>query len=405
MQVGRRALERDRWTQVAIVLVAVSAAVFLLEKAWQLSRFFSDIILAFALAWLIAFVLDPIAEGLSRLRISPVLIERARRRWGNRFSHALASFHLPRGLAVSLVYLVLVIIMVVIGIFLVPMIVTQLSQLGAKLPEYIAQAPDWLATLQGNLAKRNIYVDLTSIYQPDEMTRRAETIGTTIIQNALVIVTQVASGLASVFIIVILSFYMMLDGKKVIRQLLELIPAEYHDELSVAAKSIEHTFGGFIRGQLVMAFLYAIFVIIVMTIAGLRFAVAIGSLAGLIMFIPVIGAPIAMVLPALIALFQNPSLTLWMFLIMTVYQQILLHILMPKIMSEVIGMPPLLILAAIMISVRLVGIWGFVFGIPVAGAIYATGVFLLSRWQEQQGRSPGEDNHKEPSGDNEKRGN
>jgi len=184
-------------------LVAVSAAVFLLEKAWQLSRFFSDIILAFALAWLIAFVLDPIAEGLSRLRISPVLIERARRRWGNRFSHALASFHLPRGLAVSLVYLVLVIIMVVIGIFLVPMIVTQLSQLGAKLPEYIAQAPDWLATLQGNLAKRNIYVDLTSIYQPDEMTRRAETIGTTIIQNALVIVTQVASGLASVFICVL----------------------------------------------------------------------------------------------------------------------------------------------------------------------------------------------------------
>lgn len=382
-------------------MVTISAAVFLLEKAWQLSRFFSDVILAFSLAWLIAFVLDPIAEGLSRFRISPVIIERVRRRWGKRFSHALESFHLPRGLAVSLVYLVLVIIMVVIGIFLVPMIVTQLSQLGAKLPEYIAQAPDWLATLQENLAKRNIYVDLTSIYQPDEMTRRAETIGTTIIQNALVIVTQVASGLASVFIIVILSFYMMLDGKKVIRQLLELIPAEYHDELSVAAKSIEHTFGGFIRGQLVMAFLYAIFVIIVMTIAGLRFAVAIGSLAGLIMFIPVIGAPIAMVLPALITLFQNPSLTLWMFLIMTVYQQILLHILMPKIMSEVIGMPPLLILAAIMISARLVGIWGFVFGIPVAGAIYATGTFLLSRWREQQGRSPGEDRCQETAGDNE----
>jgi len=152
----------------------------------------------------------------------------------------------------------------------------------------------------------------------------------------------------------------------------------------VAGKSIERTFGGFIRGQLLMALLYAACVTLTMTIAGLRFAVAIGSLAGLIMFVPVIGAPIAMVLPAIIALFQNPSLALWMLLIMTVYQQILLHIVMPKVMSEVIGMPPLLILAAIMISTKLIGLWGFIFGIPVAGAIYASGIFFLSRWQEQQ---------------------
>ncbi len=377
-------MERDRWTRAAIVLVAISAAIFLFEKAWQLSGFFGDIILAFALAWLIAFILDPLVEGLSGRPAPHILIKLVRQRGGNQVANALGNFHLPRGLAVSLVYLVLVVIIVVIGIFLVPMIVTQLSQLGAKLPDYIAQAPDWLETLQQKLASRNIYVDLTSIYRPEEMTRRAEMIGAAIIQNALVIVTQVASGVASAFIIVILSFYMMLDGKRVARQVLDLIPAEYHDELSVATRSIERTFGGFIRGQLAMALLYAVFVIIAMTIAGLRFAVAIGSLAGLIMFIPVIGAPIAMGMPALIALFQSPGLALWMLLIMTVYQQILLHIVMPKVMSEVVGMPPLLILAAIMISTRLIGLWGFIFGIPVAGALYATGTFFLDRWQEQQ---------------------
>ena len=132
-----------------------------------------------------------------------------------------------------------------------------------------------------------------------------------------------------------------------------------------------------------MALLYAVFVTLAMTIARLRFAVAIGALAGLIMFIPVIGAPIAMVMPAMIALFQNPSLALWMLLIMVAYQQILLHIVMPKIMSEVIGMPPLLILAAIMISARLIGVWGFIFGIPVAGALYAIGTFFVNRWKEQ----------------------
>jgi predicted PurR-regulated permease PerM len=377
-------LEHDRWTRAAIILVAISAAIFLFEKVWQLSDFFGDVILIFALAWLIAFVLEPLVDGLSG-RFAPRIFTRwIRQRAGDRVANALESFCLPNGLAVSLVYLGLVVILVVIGIFLVPMVVTQLSQLGAKLPEYIAQAPDWLEALQEKLARLNIYVDLTSIYQPEELSRRAETIGAAIIQNALVVVTQVASGVANVFVIIILSFYMMLDGKRVAQQALALIPAEYHDELSVAVKSIERTFGGFIRGQLAMAFLYAAFVIVVMTIAGLGFAVAIGSLAGLIMFIPVIGAPIAMVMPAIIALFQSPGLALWMLVIMTVYQQILLHILMPKIMSEVVGMPPLLILAAIMISVRLIGVWGFIFGIPVAGALYATGTFFLDRWKEQQ---------------------
>jgi predicted PurR-regulated permease PerM len=383
-------VEHDRWTRAAIVLVAISAAIFLFEKAWQFGGFFGDIILTFALAWLVAFVLDPIAEGLSGRPAPHILTKWVRQRWGTRVANALENLRLPRGLAVSLVYLGLVVIIVVIAIFLVPVTVTQFSQLGAKLPEYIAQAPDWLETLQEKLASRNIYVDLTSIYQPEEMTRRAETIGAAIIQNALVVVTQVASGVVNVFIIIILSFYMMLDGKRVAKQSLALIPDEYHDELSMAAKNIEHTFGGFIRGQLVMALLYAVFVILAMTIAGLRFAVAIGSLAGLLMFIPVIGAPIAMVMPAIIALFQSSSLALWILLIVTVYQQILLHIVMPKIMSEVVGMPPLLILGAILISTRLISLWGFIFGIPAAGALYAIGTFFLDRWREQQRGSPEE---------------
>lgn len=377
-------MERDRWTQAAVVLVAISAAIFLFEKAWQLSGFFGDIILAFALAWLIAFVLNPLVDGLSGRSAPHVLTRWVRQRGGDRLARVLESLRLPRGLAVGLVYLGLVVIMVVFGIFLVPVTVTQLAQLGAKLPEYLAQAPDWLETLQEKLARWDVYVDLTSIYRPEEMVRRAETVGAAIIQNALVVVTQVASGVANVFIIIVLSFYVMLDGRRVVQQALALIPAEYHDELSVAAKSIERTFGGFLRGQLAMALLYAMFVTGTMMGARLRFAVAIGSLTGLIMFIPVIGAPIAMVIPSVIALFQDPGLAFWMLLIMTVYQQILLHIVMPRIMSEAVGMPPLLILAAIMISVRLIGLWGFIFGIPVAGALYATGIFFLGRWQEQQ---------------------
>jgi predicted PurR-regulated permease PerM len=382
-------VERDRWTRAAIVLVAINAAIFLFEKICQLSGFFGDIILIFALAWLTTFALAPLVDGLTGRLVPRIFTRWVRRRRADRVANALESIRLPHGLAVSLVYLGLVVFMVVIGTFWAPVIVTQFSQLGAKLPEYIAQAPKWLETLQERLARFNIYIDLMSIYQPEELSRRAEIIGAAIIQNTLVFVTQVVSGVANAFIVIILSFYMMLDGKRVAKQALALIPAEYYDELSVAAKSLDRTFGGFVRSQLVTALLYAVFVTLTMTIAELRFAVAIGSLAGLIMLIPYIGAPIAMVLPAIIALFQHPSLALWILLIMAVYQQILLHIVMSKVMSEAVGMPQLLISVAMMISSRLIGIWGFIFGIPVAGALYATGIFFLNRWKAQQRRSLG----------------
>ena len=152
-------MKPDRWTRAAIVLVAISAAIFLFEKAWQLSGFFSDIILIFALAWLIAFVLDPLVRRLCGRPAPDVFAKWVRQHGGGHIASALENFRLPRGLAASFVYLGLVVVMVVSGIFLVPVTVTQLSQLGANLPGYIAQAPNWTETLQEELARFNIYVD------------------------------------------------------------------------------------------------------------------------------------------------------------------------------------------------------------------------------------------------------
>jgi len=69
---------------------------------------------------------------------------------------------------------------------------------------------------------------------------------------------------------------------------------------------------------------------------------------------------------------------------LTVFQQILLHFVVPRIMSEAIGMPSLLALVSVLIGVRLWGVWGFIFGIPVAGAIYAVGLVMLRRFKTEQ---------------------
>jgi predicted PurR-regulated permease PerM len=95
------------------------------------------------------------------------------------------------------------------------------------------------------------------------------------------------------------------------------------------------------------------------------------------MFIPELGAPVAMLAPPVASVLQGSNATIPLLIILFVFQQALLRFVIPKIMSEAIGMPPLLILVSVLVSAKVMGLWGFFFGIPVAGAIYSIAVVTL----------------------------
>lgn len=375
---------RDRWGRLLIILLSIIAAYYLAEKLLALGRAFVDVFELLALAWLLAFILQPAVKWLSEHPIPPLLIRLARRRLDPQLAHRLQGLHMPYGAAVVAVYVGLLIIIIALAIFIIPAVVYQFSLLGKALPRYILQIPELIDSAQGELDRFNLEIDLKTVYQPSELNERAQELGTLVVQNAFAIATGVATTVGSVLLVYLLSFYMLLDGRKLSSLIGDLIPHRYRDEVAFAAQSIDRTFGGFIRGQLLMGVLYGVGAFVAMSMADLAFSLAIAFLAALIMFIPAIGAPIAMILPGLVALTQGSGATIPLLIAMTAYQQVLLQILMPRIMSEVVGMPALLILTAVMISVRLIGFWGFVFGIPVAGALYTIGLFLLERYRLKQ---------------------
>ncbi len=384
-------MERDRWTKTLIILLVAIASLYLAEQVWKFLLSISDIILLFALAWLIAFILQPSVKLLSEHPVPVRVVEFVRRRGHERLASFLDRFHLPHGVAVSVVYFGLLVFLVVMGIFLVPLSIQQLTQLGASLPHYIEQSPDLLNRLQAEFDHYNVGINLRSIYEPQELTRRAEAIGASLIQNALVVVTSIASTVINVLLMLAISFYIMLEGQRLSRQFLQIIPNRYEEEMRFAAQSIDRTFGGFLRGQLLMCVFFGAGTTIVMWFAGLSFAMVIGFLAGLIIFVPIVGAPVAISLPILIALLQNPQATLWILVVLAVYETILRNLLMPRILSREVGMPALLVIAALVISVRLIGGWGFLFGIPIAGVVYAMSIFFMERYRERRkDEEPGE---------------
>jgi predicted PurR-regulated permease PerM len=171
----------------------------------------------------------------------------------------------------------------------------------------------------------------------------------------------IAGGVASLSLMLILSLYIMIDARRVSDQFYRLIPIRFQDDFQFIFSTFNRTFGAFLRGQLLMVVITIIFTGAVMRLFGLQFTMVTAILAGLAMFIPELGAPIALFAPSVASALQGSDATI------------------PAILGEAMGMPPLLILVAVLVSAKVLGFWGFFFGVPLAGALYIIGVVSLER--------------------------
>jgi predicted PurR-regulated permease PerM len=381
-------MTRKRLYGTLLVLLTLIASIYLLGMLWDILATFTDLLLMFGLAWLIAFILRPVARWLAEGPLTWRLLIAVYRRWGEKRANWIGRLLDP--LAVTLVYLVLFGLLTVFLVAIIPVVVSQARQLGINVGNYLTQAPQWIATLQADLAGRfNVPFDLVNrFYGSEDIGRQITTLAESTPRYAAQLIRGLASGVGETMLVLALSYYLMLDGRRMARQIHELIPERYSDEYEFAMSTIGRTFGGFVRGQVVMALLSGIVTGVAAAVAGVRYSMVVGAMASLVMLIPLIGAPIAMFTPSVVALIQGvPPLTALLLLaFLTTFQQILLHFIVPRIMSEATGMPSLLTLIAVLIGVRLWGVWGFIFGIPVAGAVYTTGLVMLGRFKREQDR-------------------
>ncbi len=372
-----------------IFLLTLVAGLYLLEKLWTFGQSLGDLVLIFALAWLIAFIFRPVVEWLNVSPVPPQIVEWVSKRWGERPARRLAAVRFSYMVSATIIYIMLIVILIVAAVAVIPVIINQSIQLGVNLREYLTEAPVWLNSAQEMLA-HYFNVDprlLSQLYKPEEIARQIASIGPGLVRGTLGVIGKLASALGELMLVLALSYYIMLDGKRLSDQFYNLVPKRYQDEVELTGKTLDKTFGGFLRGQILMATIEGVVTGLACGIAGLPYGAVIGALCGLVMLIPLIGAPIAMLLPSSIALLSGnliPAIALFVFLFL--FQQVLLHFVVPKVMSEAIGMPPVLVLASVLVGVRLVGVWGFIFAPPIAAAIYIIGATLLERYKKYQDR-------------------
>ncbi|HEU5100841.1 MAG TPA: AI-2E family transporter [Roseiflexaceae bacterium] len=382
----------DRLQRILVWMLVVAVAVYLLERLFFLTALFATPLLLFGLAWLFALLLKPIIDRLTQLVLPVPFVTRRNGVTGM----ITPTWQLPRVVAVSLVYLALMALVAIAAISLVPVIGPQLVGVDQTLPSAVDEISKWITSFEIELQRLGYRGDLEQIAKPEALAQQAATVGSTLIAQSLGIASGIAALLINLTLVLILSFYMALDGPRLAARFLELLPVSWRADTVRFYSIVNGTFGGFLRAQVLQGLIYGLSTAVVMRALDLDYVALASVIAGLTVLVPIIGSVLGVIPPLLIVLVEQPDRFLLTLIILAVVQQVLFNMIMPRLMGRIVGLHPLLVFAAILVGATVAGGWGILFGIPIAGVVASVLQFIYSRATGEEPAPAAEPPHPEP---------
>jgi predicted PurR-regulated permease PerM len=345
-----------RLVDAALVLAVIALAFVVVSDAGDVFAAFGDIILLFFLAWLLAFALLPLIRAVARVPM------------------------VPQAAAVILVYVAIVGIVVGILIQLSASVLASVTQFIRDAPTLENELAALLAELQARLMSLGLNVDLVA--QAPEIVRNLQVFAVELIQPLQSVAVASIGILGNILILVILSIYMALDRGDIMAFLFRLVPPAYVPQAKVLQASVARSFGGFLRGQLIMGVVFGVFTAAVNIVFGLQYAPATTVIAGLLQMIPFFGPFVSWAPPVLVVLLTPNGPVLPVLILMAVAWFVTMNVLQPRLMAGAVGIHPIVVLGSVVIGIRIAGIAGAVFGIPIAAVISALFFHWVARSQE-----------------------
>jgi predicted PurR-regulated permease PerM len=329
----------------------IAAAVFF-AILWVLG----DVILPFVLGGAVAYCLDPIADRLERLG-------------------------LPRVLATVVITAAAVLVFILAALLVIPALVSQAAGLVETAPALVENLRNFLIERFPALldSESQLYQSLAVV--GETLRTRGGTVLTGVLNSA--------AGLVNVVVLVVLvpviTFYLLMDWDRMVAEVDSLLPRDHAPTIRQLARDIDETLASFIRGQgLVMASLGTFYAIGLMLV-GLQFGLVVGFTAGLISFIPYVGAIVGGVLAFGLALFQFWGEWEWIAAVVAIFfagQFLEGNILTPKLVGSSVGLHPVWLIFALSAFGTLFGFVGMLVAVPVAASIGVVARFMVARYRE-----------------------
>ncbi|GGL86005.1 AI-2E family transporter [Pseudooceanicola nanhaiensis] len=329
----------------------IAAAILFLLLWWL-----GDVILPFVIGAAVAYFLDPVADKLQRMGLS-------------------------RAAATAVITISAVLIFVLIALLILPTLVQQAI-------EFFNIVPDVLRRLQDFLTER--FPDLLD--EGSAVRRSLNGVGETLqskgpelLQTAMASAASLINVFMLFIIVPVVSFYLLYDWDNMIGKIDDMLPRDFAPTIRKLAREIDLTMAGFVRGMGTVCLILGTYYAVALMLAGLNFGLFVGAVAGILTFIPYVGALLGGILAIGLALFQFWGDWVSIGIVAAIFfagQVIEGNIVTPKLVGDSVRLHPVWLLFAISAFAALFGFVGMLIAVPVAASIGVIMRFLIARYKE-----------------------
>ncbi|GAP66484.1 putative permease [Mizugakiibacter sediminis] len=331
-----------------------------LAAGWLL-YLLAPVLTPFVLAAMFAYFCDPLVDRMERLRMS-------------------------RTFAVSLVFVAMVMALVLALLWLVPFVERQLTS-------FLGQLPAWYAWFQLHAApwlQEHLGVS-TTVFDPQQLVAALQAHLKEAGGAAANVIAKVSkSGLALVLwlthvvVVPVAGFYLLRDWDLLVARVHELLPRRIEPVVARLARESDEVLGAFLRGQLAVMVVLGTLYALGLWAVGIGIGPLIGMIAGLISFVPYLGAIVGVSMGVIAALVQYQD-WLHVALVLGVFgigQTLEGYVLVPKLVGEKIGLHPVVVIFAILAGGQLFGFLGVLLALPAAAVIKVVLRYLHERYRD-----------------------
>ena len=327
------------------------AASILLLFLWLLG----DILLPFVLGAAIAYLLDPIVDRLERLGTGRVL-------------------------GTILILMAAFFVLFFIFLLLIPLVIDQFRLLAAA-------TPDLVTAVQALVLNQ-----IASISPESEALNSTVSNLSTMAQEKLGIIfgSVMASAISLIDVIMLMvitpvvAVYLLVDWDRILEKINELLPLDHASVVRSLASEIDSTLSAFVRGMIAVCLVLGIYYATALSLIGLEFGLIIGFIAGLVSFIPYVGALLGGVLAIGLALiqfwgdFELVALVVGVFIVGQIFEG---NILTPKLVGNSVGLHPVSLILALSLFGAFFGFIGLLLAVPLAASAGVILRFFIKKYK------------------------
>ena len=288
---------------------------------------------------------------------------------------------MSRILASMIVYVIFIAFLLVFFRIFIPIIYNELNELIKTLPSITNKITNFINNTFDKIDSDAFNVDAVKTNILDAITNYGTSISSNLPTTIVTIMSNLFSGLGTIFFGLIIGLYMLFDFDNVTNLLLKVIPVKHQVEVASLVEKIGSEVRKCVNGTLLVACMVFVCDTIGFSIIGLKSALLFGLFCGITDLIPYIGPYLGTAVATVVGLTQSPLIGLGVFIIACVVQLVESYVLQPIVMSKATNLHPVVIICGLLIFGHFFGIVGMVLASPIMSVIKVILEFIIEKFE------------------------